>query len=277
MAGEFVPDGHKYGLRWAAPWGAAQNTYGGDTKNLFFSQVVFVASVEGVPVTLGLDGWYMEGRDTAPAANYTGYISASAADSTHVLYFRLAYDPETKQACTFNSTYVPDLPAQSLADNQVLVRLTFNLAKAKYQNVSGGAYPYLFAGKTYGSGYFRIWTNASQTGSGWDMCFEFSDAKEVKVHSFSMGIATQSGSQIGAAAGASLYLDDQELSLVGGLVGNTYGDTNVRTIQLIELGAFTYKNNMGGVYDLGSMIMTRAQLRALEARITLLEEAQNGG
>ena len=127
MAGEFVPDGHKYGLKWAAPWGAAQNTYGGDTRNLFFSQVVFVASVEGVPVTLGLDGWYMEGRDTAPAGN----IGANTADATHVLYFRLAYDPETKQACAFNSTYVPDLPAQPLADNQVLVRLTFNLGSSQ--------------------------------------------------------------------------------------------------------------------------------------------------
>ena len=215
---EFVPDGHKYGLKWAAPWGAAQNTYGGDTKNLFF----------------------------APANNYTGYISASTADATHVLYFRLAYDPETKQACAFNSTYVPDLPAQPLADNQVLVRLTFNLARAKYQKVSGGSYPLLFAGLAYGSGYFRIWTNNSQTGSGWDMCFEFSETKEVKVHSFSMAIATQSGSQISAGAGAALYIDDQELPLVGGLVSTVYGDTNVRTIQRIEPGAFTYKNNMGG-------------------------------
>ena len=134
---EFVPDGHKYGLKWAAPWGAAQNTYGGDTKNLFFSQVTFVASVEGTPVTLGLDGWYMEGRDTAPANNYTGYISASTADATHVLYFRLAYDPETKQACAFNSTYVPDLPAQPLADNQVLVSSSQARPMAQVTSVSG--------------------------------------------------------------------------------------------------------------------------------------------
>ena len=83
------------------------------------------------------------------------------------------------------------------------------------------------------------------------MCFEFSETKEVKVHSFSMSIATQSGSQISAAAGASLYLDDQELPLVGGLTGSVYGETNTRTIQRIEPGAFTYKNNMGG----GSMTL----------------------
>ena len=44
---EFVGDGHKYGLKWAQPWGAAQNTYGGDTRNLFFSNTVFVVSIGG--------------------------------------------------------------------------------------------------------------------------------------------------------------------------------------------------------------------------------------
>lgn len=275
---EFVADGHKYGLRWAAPWGAAQHTYGGDTRNLFFGNTTFVVSIGGggAPVTLGINGWYREGSETEPPNDYTSYITATA-DTTDTVYFRLAYNPETSLKCDFTKTYVPNLPAQTLSDNEVLCRLTFKCAGAKYQKISGGSYPYLFAGTGYGSGYFRIWTNVSTTGSGWDMCFEFDAAKAVTVRSFTMNITTQSGAEISAAAGAALYLDDQELPLVGGLTGAVYGETNTRTIQRIDPLALRYKSAGGGLYEITpSSYVKRSELEALINRITALEEKTDG-
>ena len=230
----------------------------------------------GAPVTLGLDGWYREGSATAPAGDYTGYISAPSGLSD-ITYWRLAYDPETKQACAYNATYIPDLLSQELANNQVLVRLTFDLPKANYQKISGGSYPQLFAGTTYGSGYFCIWTNGTTAGTNWDLRFEFSAAKEVKVHSLTMNISTQSGAQISATSNAALYLDDQELPLIGGLTGSVYGEANTRTIQRIDPLALLYKSAGGGLYQINpSDFVKRSELQTLLDRVTALEEKTDG-
>lgn len=42
MANEFTPDGHKYGFRWASPWGPGSND-----KSLGFSETGFVVSIGG--------------------------------------------------------------------------------------------------------------------------------------------------------------------------------------------------------------------------------------
>ena len=39
---EFVPDGHKYGVRWTSPWGPGLND-----KSLGFSETGFVVSIKG--------------------------------------------------------------------------------------------------------------------------------------------------------------------------------------------------------------------------------------
>ena len=38
---EFVPDGHKYGVRWTSPWGPGLND-----KSLGFSETGFVVSIK---------------------------------------------------------------------------------------------------------------------------------------------------------------------------------------------------------------------------------------
>lgn len=42
---EFVPDGHKYGIRYKVPWGAHYTTYSCGIQ--YFSNVQFVVSMGG--------------------------------------------------------------------------------------------------------------------------------------------------------------------------------------------------------------------------------------
>ena len=265
---EFVPDGHKYGFRWATPWGPGNND-----KSLGFSETGFVVSIGGgKSVKLGLDGW---GR---PDNVSTGRVQCTAADGQDVTYFRLAYDADTGEACPYNATFITDILDQPLADNQVLVRLTFSYAKSEPSYFNIQQYPLFFAkGSSFlFTCYFAV------AGKSWDLCFEFSGSKKVKVHSLAMRLISGKSAQFAAspiAYGALLYLDTTTASVVGA-GGNKlpYTDANnLKTIINVLPLALLYKSLGGGLYQINpSDYALKEEIEALAARVTALEEGAAG-
>ena len=265
---EFVADGHKYGLKWSSPWGPGSND-----KSLGFSEVGFVVSMGGGLKTLGLDGW---GR---PDNVSTGRVQCTAADGQDVVYFRLSYDAETGEACAHNATFITDILDQPLADNQVLVRLTFSYAKSEPSFFNIQQYPLFFAkGSSFlFTCYFAV------AGKRWDLCFEFEQSKKVKVHSLTMRIISGKSAQLNASPiktnAVALYLDNVTASVVGA-GGNKlpYTDTNnLKTITNILPLALLYKSAGGGIYQINpSDFAKRSELEALINRVTALEEKTDG-
>lgn len=190
----------------------------------------------------------------------------------------MAYDAETGEACPYNATFITDILDQPLADNQVLVRLTFSYAKSEPSYFNIQQLPYLFA---KGSSFIFACYFLS-AGTNWDLCFEFSDSKKVKVSSLTMRLISGKSAQYAPspiAYGALLYLDTTTASVIGAGGNRTpYTDANnLKTIINVLPLALLYKSAGGGLYQINpSNYVLRSELEALINRVTALEENTDG-
>lgn len=220
---------------------------------------------------LGLDGW---GR---PDNVSTGTIDLRNITGPDVTYFRLAYNTETGEACTYNATFIENILDQPLADNQFLVRFTVSCSSPTGDSFPTAELPDLFA---TGRG-FSITVKAMP--KDWDLCFEFNSSNRAKVITMTMRIVSENYATkpplITAYNEAYLYAGRNQLEAIGaGSSASPYTNrNNLKTITNILPLALLYKSTGGGLYQLDpSNYAKRSELEALIKRVTALEEIEDG-
>ena len=248
---DFVPDGHKYGWRFAKPWGYQRTitkgkywTYYMDNAELYLRSSKG-AQIEDRPLSL-VAYW----NDTA--YNGTYYMKADVPVSVY-LKFSSAENKSPIRASSFAAL-------AQLEEGQYLARLTVMHQNPNNDTVFNASdttgFKALFDASR-GSWVMSVFENTALEDYGWDFCLEFSASSSPNIRSFSFYIGALKGAgstNLGAPDASTkleIYADDLVAPKIGGCLGSggngtTLDDSCLLAIERIEPCAFTYKNNMGG-------------------------------
>ena len=294
IATAFVPDGHKYGWRFAKIWG--RNNPNGNPAGwvVVISQLKFKAEIDGKTYTLNCNGCYWPTSESSGSLLPTG--NGDRAGSRQLL-FSLYYDPDNPEAparlassmiVSTNTTLYP------LEENEFLVRMTVSTKSAslaEFSIVNAQCPAFMFETDRSGANFASIdcsrwWIRqGSLDDDGWDFCFEFSQDKSPKITGFSVCIENlvpdaipQETDYISAANGMYLYMDDRAELQTGGGIGNKQlahwlDPASIKTIAeaspLPQL-ELRYKHPDGTIYELkGGTEVDTSNLVTLDGKQTI--------
>lgn len=294
IATAFVPDGHKYGWRFAKIWG--RNNPNGNPAGwvVVISQLKFKAEIDGKTYTLNCKGCYWPTSETSGSLLPTG--NGDRAGSRQLL-FSLYYDPDNPEAparLASGMIVSTNTTLSSLEENEFLVRMTVSTKSAslaEFSIVNAQCPAFMFETDRSGANFASIdcsrwWIRqGSLDDDGWDFCFEFSQDKSPKITGFSVCIENlvpdaipQETDYISAANGMYLYMDDRAELQTGGGIGNKQlahwlDPASIKTIAeaspLPQL-ELRYKHSDGTIYELkGGTEVDTSNLVTLDGKQTI--------
>ena len=277
---EFVPDGHKYGIRWKDPWGFPS----GGLCPSYVNSLVFTTK-QGQ--ALRLAAWCFEGG----GATYPRCVgSEGPGESVAFFLFRESDSPIVTNKLV-NTTRDDQLLNNETSAGEYLARVTASWPNFDNSQSTTLNFPGLCVEDSDASG---LGFQAPEVGvaDGWlDICVEFSKSTPVDIKSFSLALTTNTRPASGTADtsvtdsdNVFVYADTLSERPIGcgnyPTTGVVSGQTNRFTLEApIPPSPMSclYKDPSGALYQIDtSAYATQAEYQALLARVAALEAAKAG-